>query len=135
MITVSNLMGFCEHQEGRYRALLCCFRSLTPRFGNRLGLLVGRLFDCSEKLLPDFTARDKNPGSSAALFAPDGCKRPAVDRGPSFGLVFDVYELREVQGLYWALTYGVQSDFVVTALAGCLACCSILFGQQKGRLH
>ena len=60
-------------------------------------------------------------------------QKPAVHRGPSFGLVFDVYELREVQGLYWALTYGVQSDFVVTALAVCSACL-VLFRQQKGRL-
>ena len=34
--------------------------------------------------------------------------------------------LREVQGLYGALTYGVQSDFVVTALAACL----VLFGHH-----
>ena len=87
MITVSNLMGFCEQQQGRYRALLCCFRSLTPRFGNRLGLLVGRLFDCSEKLLPDFTARDKNPGSSAALFTRDVFRRPAqLERALIYGL-------------------------------------------------
>ena len=48
---------------------------------------LGRLFDCSEKPLPDFTVRNRNPGSSAALFTRDLFRRPGLtERALVYGL-------------------------------------------------